>query len=83
MRAQGELGAPDGALIVAHPVPESEQLDPALHDRVLAEALRECDQREVAGQGVTPFLLGFLVRHTDGASLSANLAALRGNVRLG
>lgn len=36
----------------------------------------------VTGQGVTPFLLDYLVRHTDGASLSANLAAVRGNVRL-
>ncbi len=32
--------------------------------------------------GVTPFLLDHLVRHTDGASLEANLAAVRGNVRL-
>jgi pseudouridine-5'-phosphate glycosidase len=31
---------------------------------------------------VTPFLLDYLVRHTDGASLTANLAAVRGNVRL-
>jgi pseudouridine-5'-phosphate glycosidase len=36
----------------------------------------------VTGQAVTPFLLGYLVRNTDGASLDANLAAVRGNVRL-
>ncbi len=60
-----------------------EQLDPELHDRVLAEALAACREQGITGQAVTPFLLGFLVRATDGASLEANLAAVRGNVRLG
>ncbi|MCZ1005353.1 pseudouridine-5'-phosphate glycosidase [Streptomyces mirabilis] len=82
MRAQDALDGPESALIVANPVPEEEQLDPALHARVLAEALRACEAEGVSGQAVTPFLLDHLVRHTDGASLSANLAAVRGNVRL-
>ncbi|MFF2203056.1 pseudouridine-5'-phosphate glycosidase [Streptomyces sp. NPDC058145] len=82
MRAQDALEAPDSALIVANPVPQDQQLDPELHTRVLADALRACEEEGVTGQGVTPFLLDYLVRHTDGASLSANLAAVRGNVRL-
>ncbi|MEU9239897.1 pseudouridine-5'-phosphate glycosidase [Streptomyces sp. NPDC048385] len=82
MRAQDALGASDTALIVANPVPEAEQLDPVLHARVLADALHACDAEGITGQAVTPFLLGYLVRHTDGASLEANLAAVRGNVRL-
>ncbi|MFI7007894.1 pseudouridine-5'-phosphate glycosidase [Streptomyces sp. NPDC050145] len=82
MRAQDELPGTDAALIVANPVPEAEQLDPVLHARVLEHGLRECAEREVSGQAVTPFLLDYLVRHTDGASLEANLAAVRGNVRL-
>ncbi|MEW2304130.1 pseudouridine-5'-phosphate glycosidase [Streptomyces sp. NPDC006655] len=82
MRAQDTLAAADTALIVANPVAEAEQLDPALHARVLADALHACDAEGITGQAVTPFLLGYLVRHTDGASLEANLAAVRGNVRL-
>ncbi|MFF2526225.1 pseudouridine-5'-phosphate glycosidase [Streptomyces liangshanensis] len=82
MRAQDALGGPEAAIVVANPVPESEQLDPELHDRVLAEALEACRERGVAGQAVTPFLLERLVRGTGGASLEANLAAVRGNVRL-
>ncbi|WP_318204120.1 pseudouridine-5'-phosphate glycosidase [Streptomyces sp. SCL15-4] len=82
MRAQDALDAPESALIVARPVPEADQLDPALHAHVLAEALSACAERGVSGQAVTPFLLDHLVRHTDGASLRANLAAVRGNVRL-
>ncbi|MFE2480096.1 pseudouridine-5'-phosphate glycosidase [Streptomyces sp. NPDC001194] len=83
MAAQDALGGPQSALLVANPVAEAEQLDPDLHDRVLAEALEECRARGITGQAVTPFLLGFLVRATGGASLEANLAAVRGNVALG
>ncbi|MFG3493526.1 pseudouridine-5'-phosphate glycosidase [Streptomyces sp. NPDC047928] len=82
IRARDALGGPASALVVANPVPEAEQLDPALHDRVLARALAECRERGIGGQAVTPFLLEYLTRHTDGASLEANLAAVRGNVRL-
>ncbi|MFD7613761.1 pseudouridine-5'-phosphate glycosidase [Streptomyces sp. NPDC059828] len=82
IRAQDALGGPDTALVVAQPVPEDQQLDPGLHDRVLSEALDACRERGIAGQGVTPFLLEHLMRATAGASLEANLAAVRGNVRL-
>jgi pseudouridylate synthase len=82
IRAKEALGGPDSALIVANPVPEAEQLDPALHDRVLGEALDECRERGISGQAVTPFLLDHLMRRTEGASLKANVAAVRGNVRL-
>ncbi|WP_405947245.1 pseudouridine-5'-phosphate glycosidase [Streptomyces prunicolor] len=82
MRAQNALDAPESTLIVANPVPEDEQLDPELHARVLADALHACEAEGITGQAVTPFLLGYLVEHTDGASLAANLAAVRGNVRL-
>ncbi|GAA3396835.1 pseudouridine-5'-phosphate glycosidase [Streptomyces roseoviridis] len=80
MRAQDELGGPRSALIVAHPVAPERQLDPALHDRVLAEGLAAAREKGVTGQAVTPFLLEYLTTHTEGASLEANLAAVRGNV---
>ncbi|MFF8648987.1 pseudouridine-5'-phosphate glycosidase [Streptomyces griseoluteus] len=82
MQAQDTLGGPESALIVANPVPPGQQLDPELHARVLAEALRACEEEGITGQAVTPFLLAHLVRHTDGESLRANLAAVRGNVEL-
>lgn len=82
MRAQDALGGLDTALIVANPVPADLQLDPGLHDRVLAEGLRAAEERGVTGQAITPFLLEYLVEGTGGASLEANLAAVRGNTRL-
>ncbi|MFJ7491295.1 pseudouridine-5'-phosphate glycosidase [Streptomyces sp. NPDC097727] len=82
MRAQDALGGPGSALIVANPVSLEDQLDPALHDRVLAEALTACRERGIVGQAVTPFLLDRLMQGTGGASLEANLTAVRGNVTL-
>lgn len=82
MRAQDALGGLETALIVANPVPADLQLDPELHDRVLAEGLRAAEERGVTGQAITPFLLEYLVEGTGGASLEANLAAVRGNTRL-
>ncbi|MEU9758347.1 pseudouridine-5'-phosphate glycosidase [Streptomyces sp. NPDC047985] len=82
MRAQDALDGTASALIVANPVPARDQLDPGLHDRVLAEALDACRDRGIVGQAVTPFLLDRLMRRTEGASLEANLAAVRANVSL-
>jgi pseudouridine-5'-phosphate glycosidase len=82
MRHQDALGIAS-AVLVANPVPEAEQLDPELHDRALAQALEAAEKKGVAGQRLTPYLLAELVAATEGASLEANLAAVRGNVRLG
>jgi pseudouridylate synthase len=82
MHRQDSL-AIDSALVVANPVPEDEQLDPVAHDRALAEALATADREGVTGPRLTPYLLDYLVRATSGAALDANLAAVRGNVRLG
>lgn len=77
------LGGPRTALVVANPVPEDRQLDPELHDAALAAALAAAAEQGIGGQALTPFLLDFMARRTGGASVEANLAAVRGNVALG
>ena len=72
-----------GGILVANPLPESAQLDPATHDRVLADALRAAEAPAVNGKAITPFLLDYIHRHTDGASLAINLEIVRSNCRLG
>lgn len=82
MAARQALGL-RSALLVANPVPLAEQLDPALHDAALAEALEGARREGVRGQQITPYLLARLVEATRGAALDANIAAVRNNVRLG
>jgi len=70
----------DSAIIVANPLPEARQLDPELHERLLTEALAAAERAGVTGKPVTPFLLDHFQRASAGASLEANIHAVRGNV---
>ncbi len=79
---QRELSVGAGALVVANPLPPDEQLDPVLHDRVLAEGLTAAREQRISGKAVTPFLLEHFHRTTGGASLAANVAIIRRNARL-
>ena len=78
MAAADALGV-QAALVVANPVDAAEQLDPAEHERVLAEGLEAARAAGVSGKAVTPFLLDHLHRATDGRSLEVNIAVARGN----
>jgi pseudouridine-5'-phosphate glycosidase len=80
--ARGEVGVGDRAVVVAHPLPADHQLDPALHDRVLADGLAAAEREGVDGKDVTPFLLDFVHRETDGASLEANVRLVVANAEL-
>jgi pseudouridine-5'-phosphate glycosidase len=82
MLAADALDLPSG-ILVANPLPESEQLDPALHDRLLAEALAAAEASAVRGKDVTPFLLDYVHEHTGRVSVAVNLDIVRGNCRLG
>lgn len=74
--------ATDGAVVVANPISESDQLDPDLHDSTLAEGLELASRRQVAGKDVTPFLLDHFHRSTHGKSLEANAALIVSNAEL-
>jgi pseudouridine-5'-phosphate glycosidase len=81
-RARVELGTEERAIVVGNPLPPDEQLDPKLHDRVLAEGLAAVEEAGVAGKDVTPFLLDFLARETSGESLEANVRLVIRNAGL-
>ena len=82
VRQREELGTEGSAVLVANPLPPEEQLDPVLHDRVLAEGLIAADAAGVRGKDVTPFLLEHLAEETHGASLEANVRLVLRNARL-
>jgi pseudouridylate synthase len=83
MRTQAGLGLGDRAIVVANPLPAAEQVDPALHDRVLAEALAAAAAEGIRGGATTPFLLDRFHRETGGATLEANVTLVRRNAALG
>jgi pseudouridylate synthase len=82
MVAQDRLGLPSGAVLVGNPLPAEAELDPELHERVLQEALAAAARDNIGGQALTPYLLQFMLDGSGGASLDANLAAVRSNVKV-
>jgi pseudouridylate synthase len=82
LAARPALGTEDRAVVVANPLPVGEQLDPVLHERVVAAGLAAADAAGVSGKEITPFLLDFLQRETGGASLEANVRLVERNASL-
>ncbi|MEZ5117037.1 MAG: pseudouridine-5'-phosphate glycosidase [Candidatus Nanopelagicales bacterium] len=81
LRSRAALGLSAG-LVVANPLPSDQQVDPDLHDRVLAEGLSLAGRRGIRGKDVTPFLLDYFHRATHGASLEANVRIVLRNAEL-
>ena len=77
-----ELGPKGCGFVIANPLPEREQLDPALHDRALRVGLEELTRRNVRGKDVTPFLLNFFREETGGESIKVNKRLILNNARL-
>ncbi len=71
-----------GAVVVANPLPEDQQLDRGLHDRVIADALAAADAAGIRGKAVTPFVLDHLHRASDGATLAVNVRLVLNNAQL-
>jgi pseudouridine-5'-phosphate glycosidase len=81
MVARDALGE-QSALLVANPLPPDEQLDPAVLNAALADALTAAGAQGIRGKAVSPFLLDRILLQTGGKSLEVNLRLARSNVRL-
>nr|WP_184841905.1 pseudouridine-5'-phosphate glycosidase [Allocatelliglobosispora scoriae] len=82
MRAQDGQGLHEAGIVVANPLPADEQLDPALHDRVLTQGLAMLAREGITGKGVTPALLAHFHSATEGQSLAVNVRIILHNAEL-
>jgi pseudouridine-5'-phosphate glycosidase len=71
-----------GGAVVANPAPEEAEIPAAEMSGFIERAVREADERGVAGKAVTPWILARLVELTSGRSLRTNIALARSNARL-
>lgn len=71
-----------GAVIIAQPVSEVDQLDLELHDRVLSQGLAAATSAHIVGKDVTPFLLDWFHTQTNDQSLEVNVTLINANARL-
>jgi pseudouridine-5'-phosphate glycosidase len=82
MRAKWGLGLA-GGVVVANPIPADDEIPADEIGLIIDRALRDMDSLGIHGKDATPYLLGRIVELTDGASLTANIALVRSNARLG
>ena len=82
MRARARHGVSAAGLVVANPLPADEQLDPGLHDRVLADGLAGLARERITGKAVTPYLLAHFHAATEGRSLAVNVRIILRNADL-
>ena len=72
-----------GGLIAANPIPAEDEIPAAEIDHQITAALMEADTTGISGKALTPFLLKRIAALTEGRSLTANIALMRNNARLG
>jgi pseudouridine-5'-phosphate glycosidase len=76
---QDTWGVRSGVL-VANPVPVEKAWNADDHDRIVGQAFAAADRAGIRGKEVTPFLLDYIQRESDGVSLRVNLDVVRNNV---
>jgi pseudouridine-5'-phosphate glycosidase len=81
MRSKWDLELP-GAVIVANPIPEEDEIPASEIEPVIAAALAEAGRQGIRGKDVTPFLLAEIVKATKGRSLQANIALVKNNAKV-
>ena len=82
MAAKWDLGI-DGGLAVVTPIRPEDEIPATQIDDTIEQALADMAARGISGKEATPFLLGRIVEITGGASLTANIALVKNNARLG
>jgi pseudouridine-5'-phosphate glycosidase len=82
MQAKWDLGLA-GGVVVANPIPAESEIPADEIGAIIEQALGDLDRLGITGKDATPYLLGRIVEITDGASLTANIALVRNNARLG
>ena len=70
------------AILVVQPPPADVALPRALVEGAVVGALADAAREGIVGPAVTPYLLGAVLRATEGRSLAANLGLLEANARL-
>ena len=68
-------------VVIANPVPAPDAMEPAVVERLVAQAERRGRASNIAGRALTPFLLDALAESSGGATLRTNRALLVDNAR--
>ena len=82
LNTKWDLGI-EGGVVVANPIPPEYEMDPAVIDSAISEAVKEADLKGIKGKESTPFLLAKVKEITGGSSLDSNIQLVYNNAVLG
>lgn len=73
----------NGSVLIANPIPQEHEVPFAIIEKYIHSALMEAKKNNVNGKNVTPFILRYIANETKGESLTANIALVKSNAKLG
>lgn len=79
-RERNTVGVHSSGMVIANPV--EKQMDPDLHAETLQKGMKAAAESSVTGKAVTPFLLDYFHRNTQGESLRVNIDIIKANAAL-
>ncbi len=82
LRTKWDLGL-SGGIVIANPIPTDKAMDKNAIDTAIETALKEADEQGIRGKAITPFLLDKVKSLTGGDSLTANIALVYHNAKVG
>ena len=79
---QWDLGL-DSGIVIANPVPEEDLLEPSFINGIIDNAVKKAEEQGIHGKDSTPFLLGEIVKQSEGKSLETNIKLVYHNAKIG
>ena len=68
-------------MLIANPIPAESEIPSQEIEPYIKQAIK--DAKNISGKALTPYLLDHLAKSTEGRSVTANLALLQNNLKLG
>jgi len=72
----------EGGVLVTNPIPKTFELESAMMNKAINEAIIEADKEKIKGKEITPYLLSKVNEITQGKSLNANIKLIQNNAAL-
>ena len=72
----------EGGVLVTNPIPKTFELEFAMMNEAINEAIIEADKEKIKGKEITPYLLSKVNEITQGKSLNANIKLIQNNAAL-
>ncbi len=70
-------------LLLCNPIPKKHSLDKTYLEPLILDGIKELKKTDITGKQLTPSLLEYLVKKTDGKTLVSNIEIVKSNAELG